>query len=268
MPSRSHRMAGPSPLTPRTARLSVSGMSPPIANGRASGAAAWAFFPDLAYSPDGTLLATCAEKTIRLWDVATGRQVATLTGPTTLAALSIRFSPDGKTLASGGCDNRVRLWDVAARRRSSPWKGTWHGSNPWPSHRMARPWPRPALIARCGFGTWPPPPDPRGTSAGTWRPSIRSPSRPTVSSWPRAAARGPCGSGTLRRTRRRPCSGGIRRSSRLWPSRRTAGAWSRATGTAWSRCGTSRPRPTRTSWPVPGPFSRPWRCPPMARPWP
>ena len=88
-----------------------------------------------------------------------------------------------------------------AARRSPPWKGTRHGSNPWPSHRMARPWPRPAPTPPCGSGTWPPPPDRRGSFAGTDATSIRSPSRPTARSWPRAAARGPSGSGTPRRRR-------------------------------------------------------------------
>ena len=54
-----------------------------------------------------------------------------------------------------------------AARDRQPWKGTWHGSDPWPSHRMARPWPRPAPIPPCGSGTWPPPPDRRGSCAGT-----------------------------------------------------------------------------------------------------
>jgi WD40 repeat protein len=40
--------------------------------------------------------------------------VATLSGHTD-AATSIAFTPDGRTLVSGGWDNTIRLWDVASR---------------------------------------------------------------------------------------------------------------------------------------------------------
>ncbi len=66
-----------------------------------------------AFSPDGRLLATSAlDHTIRLWDVATGMPVRTLTGHTEIA-FQLIFSPDGATLLSGSLDGTARLWDVA-----------------------------------------------------------------------------------------------------------------------------------------------------------
>ena len=108
----------------------------------------------VAFSPDGKTLATGSDDgTVRLWDVATGKQIATLTGHTgrsprwrsartarpwprrqrrhrpavgrghrlrsshphrhTGPVTSVAFSPDGKTLATGNADGTVRVWDVA-----------------------------------------------------------------------------------------------------------------------------------------------------------
>jgi WD40 repeat protein len=68
----------------------------------------------VAFSPDGKILATESwDKTIKLWDVATGTMLRTLAGHTD-SVRSVAFSPDGKILASGSWDGTILLWDVEA----------------------------------------------------------------------------------------------------------------------------------------------------------
>ena len=65
----------------------------------------------VAFSPDGTLLASGGDLTVRMWDVATNTNIATLEGHTEVVN-AVAFSPEGKLLTSGSWDNTVKLWDV------------------------------------------------------------------------------------------------------------------------------------------------------------
>ncbi|MEU2715617.1 WD40 repeat domain-containing protein [Streptomyces sp. NPDC007205] len=66
-----------------------------------------------ALSPDGRLLATGGTGTsVGLWDVATGRRRAVLTGHTDVV-VALAFSRDGHTLVSAAADGTLRLWDPA-----------------------------------------------------------------------------------------------------------------------------------------------------------
>jgi WD40 repeat protein/serine/threonine protein kinase len=67
----------------------------------------------ISYSPDGKRLASgSGDKTVKVWDAATGQEVLTLKGHTS-GVYGVSYSPDSKRLASASWDHTVKVWDAA-----------------------------------------------------------------------------------------------------------------------------------------------------------
>ncbi len=84
---------------------------------------------DIAWSPDGSLLAAAADyNVVQVWDVSTGEAVQTILLTTTFDrwlwrrphhnirdwAMSVAWSPDGRFLAAGSSDASAGVWELAS----------------------------------------------------------------------------------------------------------------------------------------------------------
>jgi hypothetical protein len=68
----------------------------------------------VAFAPDGRRLASGSrDKTVRVWDAASGAEVARLHGHGD-RVMSVAFSPDGRRIASGSVDGTVRVWGAGS----------------------------------------------------------------------------------------------------------------------------------------------------------
>jgi serine/threonine-protein kinase len=65
----------------------------------------------LAFLPDGSRVVSAAyDKTVRLWEPASGKEVRRFTAPGEIAALAV--SSDGKQILAGGLSPQVQIWNV------------------------------------------------------------------------------------------------------------------------------------------------------------
>jgi WD40 repeat protein len=68
----------------------------------------------VAFSPDGSRLASGGhDRTIKVWDTASGQMLRTLNGHTSRVN-SVAFSPDGSRLVSASEDQTIKVWDTAS----------------------------------------------------------------------------------------------------------------------------------------------------------
>jgi WD40 repeat protein/serine/threonine protein kinase len=82
----------------------------------------------VAFRPDGKRLATLGdERTLRIWDVDSGREVKAISlspGSGHLAGMS--WSPDGRRLASASGDGLVRIWDPETAQETAQFPHSAH----------------------------------------------------------------------------------------------------------------------------------------------
>ena len=89
----------------------------PTSSATATGSSRW---PS---PPTATTLASGGfDRAAKLWDVAAGRERATLDGHEGWVA-AVAFSPDGSILATGSHDQTIRLWDAATGQELATLRG-------------------------------------------------------------------------------------------------------------------------------------------------
>ena len=125
-------------LSPDGTQLAICGVGPVTLWDTATGKRQTAIperkgdYRALAFSPDGKTLAVGGEdRTVAVWDLATGRQLGQEVHLDTVWAVA--FSPDGKSVASATLGGAVTIWDLTPPEEAT----TIHNSTPIKSLRFS-----------------------------------------------------------------------------------------------------------------------------------
>src|SRR5258705_377417 len=97
------------PAKPVSPQVSAPAYSP---DGRMLAAAGYREVRPVAFRPDGARLASGgADRTVKLWDVETGRRLSTLSDSTDVVT-TLAFDPSGRKLSAAGADRCIRTWQL------------------------------------------------------------------------------------------------------------------------------------------------------------
>ncbi len=67
--------------------------------------------------------------TLKLWDLATGKELRTFAGPG-YSIFSVAISPDGRTAFSGNTDGKLKLWELATGKELRTFTGHAYNGSP------------------------------------------------------------------------------------------------------------------------------------------
>jgi WD40 repeat protein/class 3 adenylate cyclase len=73
------------------------------------------YIQDVAFGPNGRLATSSGDRTAKIWDFESRREIATLHGHTG-PVHGVAISPDGALVATGSGDGTAKLWDAATGR--------------------------------------------------------------------------------------------------------------------------------------------------------